>query len=38
MVDLKVFFFKTLYQWTTAYERFHITSYHDFLNLFSFSD
>jgi hypothetical protein len=30
------FFFKTLYQWTTAYDCHHISDFLDFLDLFSF--
>lgn len=37
VVDLKTFF-KTLYQWTTAYVCLHISRYYYFLDLSSFSD
>lgn len=36
MVELKAFF-KTLYQWTVAYDCLHISSFLKFLDLFSFS-
>jgi hypothetical protein len=35
VVDLKAFF-NTLYHWMTAYEYFHIYSFHGFFSLFSF--
>jgi hypothetical protein len=35
VVDLKSFFFKTLYHWTTALD-LNLLSFHDFLDLFSF--
>jgi hypothetical protein len=34
---LKAFVFKTLYYWMAAYNCFHISSVHDFLDLVSFS-
>jgi uncharacterized membrane protein (DUF373 family) len=37
VVKLKSFFFKTLYLWTTALD-FYMPSFHNFLNLFSFSN
>jgi hypothetical protein len=30
VVELKAFFFKTLYQWTNAYDCLHISSFPDF--------
>jgi len=37
VVKLKSFFLKTLYLWTTALD-FYMPSFHNFLNLFSFSN
>lgn len=35
-VELKAFFFNTLHHWTITYACFYISSFYDFLNLFSF--
>ena len=34
VVELKAFFFNTLYQWMVAYECFHISSFHALFGLF----
>jgi hypothetical protein len=30
VVELKAFFFHTLFQWIVAYDSFYISSFHDF--------
>jgi hypothetical protein len=37
VVELNVFFFKTLYHRMIAYNCFHISSVHDFLDILTFS-
>jgi hypothetical protein len=36
-VELRVFFLSILYHWSVANDCFHFSSFHDFLDLFSFS-
>jgi hypothetical protein len=36
LVELKGFCLNTLLHWTTSLSYFHISSFHDFLDLFSF--
>jgi len=36
VVDLNVFFLKTLYHWTAAFECLYITRFNDFLDFFLF--
>jgi hypothetical protein len=36
VVELKAFFFKTVYLWTTTFDGLHITNFLDFLDLLSF--
>jgi hypothetical protein len=37
VVELEALLFKTLYQWTTAYDCLHISTFPYFLDLLSFS-
>jgi hypothetical protein len=37
MIELKAVFFNTLYHWMTDFDCFQFFSFHDFLDLLSFS-
>jgi hypothetical protein len=37
VVELKAFFFHTLFQWIVAYDSFYISSFHDFFIFISYT-